>query len=1128
MKAKKLLTLALGAALAVSLTVPAMAAGKTFPDVPGTWAESSITRWANAGVLEGDNTGEYKPSGPMTRAEFAAMLCKLMGYTEKAKNTYADVSPDAWYYDVILKVTAAGVMKGDGVNANPNAPVSREEAAVMLCRAMNLKGESKAVTKFDDSTAVASWAQEAVAALTERGMINGVGDNKFAPAQNIDRASAAKLLDNMIHTYITAPGEYKVDDPDAIVIVNAKAVTAPEGETAPAVTVTGTAADVVVAPGTDAAVQAEDLTAGAVTVQADAAVTVDKDSKVDDLTVAAPADVTVAGKVENATLADGALTVADGGKVDAVAVPETAADDVSVTVDKGASVGTVTADSPVAMENNGTVAKVEANADGVTIDGNAPQKIDTAEGVEAPTNSEGETVKEEPASSGSSSSGGGGSSPSTPAKKYKVSIGTFTGGKVTASPAEADEAGTEVTLTVTPNVQNGSTLPYILKAGSLKVTCGDEEVNVSDNKFTMNTEGTYTVTAEFVQPLKEAELFIVNDQTTFDHLAHFGYTEDGTEEGGHTNVSDLKTMQWIALGLVRDDAYNTKTITNGKLTANGAEAQYKDGSGTTLNSWPGAIGKCSMLYVDKNTREPNDGGHLNLEGSSYHFVVTFKFEGADYELSCDYTKDGVDTSNLVTVTFKNGTETVATFKGMPAAGAGATAEKFTTPAAPTKTGYTFTGWKTGTAEAVEAGKEVDFTTAATYEAQWTENTYTIAFNASDGTGSMDSMTGVKYSETKALTKNAFAKEGYTFQGWSKTQNGTTVDFKDGASVSKLSDQSNGSVTLYAVWKADTYAIKYDLNGGKAGTDAPTSYEFGKGATLVEPTKTGSEFLGWYTSDKEGGKPYATKVTEISSTQKGEVTLTALWADPLTAMELRGSGAAADVDKTPYTEKDGIFDYQAAYRNVGITFSKGTITVDMDKAQKYIATEPGATEVKYLIQKQGNTENKAIYCGVKYDSPAGANKVWFTFDKPETISITNDTKNVWELNKDEVYGGQSVMGGDIIDYYPCLTNEGKFPTGMSADKTTTSWDTYLVWLDNDNNVLSVSKVTITLELTNIPAEPSTDQGGTETTDPATSPAGGDTTPDEGGAETASVEEAPEVVEETPVEEAPVETSAPEEE
>lgn len=450
MKAKKLLTLALGAALAVSLTVPAMAAGKTFPDVPGTWAESSITRWANAGVLEGDNTGEYKPSGPMTRAEFAAMLCKLMGYTEKAKNTYADVSPDAWYYDVILKVTAAGVMKGDGVNANPNAPVSREEAAVMLCRAMNLKGESKTVTKFDDSAAVASWAQEAVAALTERGMINGVGDNKFAPAQNIDRASAAKLLDNMIHTYITAPGEYKVDDPDAIVIVNAKAVTAPEGETAPAVTVTGTAADVVVAPGTDAAVQAEDLTAGAVTVQADAAVTVDKDSKVDDLTVAAPADVTVAGKVENATLADGALTVADGGKVDAVAVPETAADDVSVTVDKGASVGTVTADSAVAIKNEGEIDTLENNAEGTKVEGN-PAKTET--GSEKVNNTQGNN------NSNSGGTNGGGST--TPAKKYKVSIGTFTGGKITASTTETDTANTEVTLTVTPNAQTSSSLPYI-------------------------------------------------------------------------------------------------------------------------------------------------------------------------------------------------------------------------------------------------------------------------------------------------------------------------------------------------------------------------------------------------------------------------------------------------------------------------------------------------------------------------------------------------------------------------------------------------------------------------------------------------------------------------------------------
>ena len=90
----------------------------------------------------------------------------------------------------------------------------------------------------------------------------------------------------------------------------------------------------------------------------------------------------------------------------------------------------------------------------------------------------------------------------------------------------------------------------------------------------------------------------------------------------------------------------------------------------------------------------------------------------------------------------------------------------------TRTGYTFAGW-TATSENGNwtAEKYVVGTTYTgmygnvTLTATWTEHTYTIAFDANNGTGTMTSITGVKYTASVTLTANSFTRTGYTFAGW---------------------------------------------------------------------------------------------------------------------------------------------------------------------------------------------------------------------------------------------------------------------------------------------------------------------------------------------------------------------------
>lgn len=640
---KKLLSLLLSVCMVCSFAVPALAAEDTtdialtgveatsasvspYPDAQDHWAESAINRWSLSGIVQGDELGNMNPNKLLTRGEFAAMLVRLLGLKTKAANAFADLKGTEWYTDDILKVAAAGIMLGDGKgNCNGSRPISRQETMVMFARAMGLKPVADPdLSKFSDAADVADWAAGYIAPLADMGIINGVvpGEMVAAPKNNINRASTLALLDKAIKTYITAAGEYTVDAPKGFVVVNV-----PDAQ----VSLTGNAAGLVVAAGSVNA----DVTA--------------KDLDTDALKVDAAADVTLDGKTA----------------VDAVALNDKA----NLTINKDASVTDLDANAAAQIVNNGEVTNLNTNESGVTYDGNAPEKVNTAPDVEAAKDSDGKVVTE---GTGSGDNGGSTVTPSRPNYKYKVDVQTAVGGKVTADVTRTNTANTEVTLTVTPDVQTADALPYVLK--SLTVKNGETEVTVTDNKFTMATEGTYTVTAEFYQPLTEAELFIVNSEETFNHLADFGYTDNTTD------MADLPEMQWIAVGVKRAEGLETK-ITDAVLTANGEDMSSK--------AWPGTFGKYSMAYVNENTRgEDENGAKLGLTGSAYKFVLTFTYEGAAYKLECDYLKHGVTEADLHTVTFKTSTGTeLASYKA-------AKDDTVTAPAAPAIVGYYFTGWDT--------------------------------------------------------------------------------------------------------------------------------------------------------------------------------------------------------------------------------------------------------------------------------------------------------------------------------------------------------------------------------------------------------------------------------------------------
>ena len=157
--------------LTASLTAPRAAAapsGSTLPELDGHWSQAAFQRWHGYGIVEGDDRG-MRPDDAMMVSEFAALLSRTMGYSKTVENPYADLKGDEWYAPYILRLTAAGILEGDGVNCNADELMSRERATVLLALGDNITRASVVTVLYK---AVAAYAGEEGAQVT--GAVDGI------------------------------------------------------------------------------------------------------------------------------------------------------------------------------------------------------------------------------------------------------------------------------------------------------------------------------------------------------------------------------------------------------------------------------------------------------------------------------------------------------------------------------------------------------------------------------------------------------------------------------------------------------------------------------------------------------------------------------------------------------------------------------------------------------------------------------------------------------------------------------------------------------------------------------------------------------------------------------------------
>ena len=193
---KKRICMALAAALSLSLAISATALAAIPSDIGGHWAQGTIIQWTTNGYIAGYPDGTFKPDNSITRAEFVVMVNKAMGYNKRGNAYFSDVSAAHWAYAEIMKGVEAGYITGNGDGTfRPDAPVTRQEAAVMISKILGLDQDYASAAKYVDYRYIPSWAAGYVGAVSKAGIMTGYPDGDFKSDRVLTRAESVVSLD---------------------------------------------------------------------------------------------------------------------------------------------------------------------------------------------------------------------------------------------------------------------------------------------------------------------------------------------------------------------------------------------------------------------------------------------------------------------------------------------------------------------------------------------------------------------------------------------------------------------------------------------------------------------------------------------------------------------------------------------------------------------------------------------------------------------------------------------------------------------------------------------------------------------------------------------------------------------
>ncbi|WP_418442087.1 S-layer homology domain-containing protein [Anaerotignum lactatifermentans] len=436
-------------AASIAIPTPVLAASPAdFSDFPNNWATNALSYAVSNGLLSGDS-GKIRANDTLKRAEMAAILNRLAGAVKGASLTgYTDVPTTAWYYEDMAKAVQMGTFAGDGGMLRPEAPITRQEVFAVLARFYCLEqSNTDVLQQYADSSQIAPWARDTVAAMVQAGYIHG-NEGKLSPLAPITRAEFSQVLYQLA-------GNIAEDGKTADANLEGNLIVRKDDASLHNVTVKG---DLVIADGAqrvkldNVKVEGRILVRGGADGVEFSKTTAGKgvlavhptqtnftaaDSSLGDVTLSS--DTKLSGDFDKVQISKPLSLTVEKGKIGAVQV-ETGAENAKIQVEKDGTVSKVEAKAKgTQISGAGNVGEVHAGGDGVQVSTENTKVItgDNVSGVQAggkevqpktTVTTDQKSAEEElpvrkkkhSSSSSSSSGGSGGSSSSSEEKKKGV------------------------------------------------------------------------------------------------------------------------------------------------------------------------------------------------------------------------------------------------------------------------------------------------------------------------------------------------------------------------------------------------------------------------------------------------------------------------------------------------------------------------------------------------------------------------------------------------------------------------------------------------------------------------------------------------------------------------------------
>ncbi|KAB3525614.1 family 10 glycosylhydrolase [Alkaliphilus serpentinus] len=168
-----------------------------------SWAIEAIDGAYEGGIVLGDGKGLFHPGHNTKRGDFILMMVRALDLKADFQENFIDVPKNSYYHDAIGIAKELGIVKGTGVDFNPNGNITREDMMVIMDRtleAIEIKledAEEEVLEKYKDANLISEYATGAIGRLTKAGLVQGSG-GRVNPQNHATRAEIVVILDRLL------------------------------------------------------------------------------------------------------------------------------------------------------------------------------------------------------------------------------------------------------------------------------------------------------------------------------------------------------------------------------------------------------------------------------------------------------------------------------------------------------------------------------------------------------------------------------------------------------------------------------------------------------------------------------------------------------------------------------------------------------------------------------------------------------------------------------------------------------------------------------------------------------------------------------------------------------------------